>query len=155
MDLNSQELHKDKVHRILAHSYSFYFFMFLLGVSLDSIFPLKILNNRITIPAGLLLLLLATVLIFWAQKTSRNLKKENLNKEMFSKGPYAITRSPTHWGLFMLMLGFGFTINAIFLVISSLLSLLVTRLVFLRKEEIILEKKYGAPYLEYKKTVKF
>jgi len=145
---------KDKVHQILVHSYSFYFLMFLLGIFFDFIFKIKIFNNLVAVPAGTLLLVLATFLIYWAQKTSRNLKKETLTKETFSQGPYSITRSPTHWGLFFLMLGFGFTINAVFLVLSSLISLLITRVVFLKREEALLEAKYGDPYLEYKKTVK-
>lgn len=149
-----EQYNKEKVHWILAYSYSFYFFMFLIGIFFDSIFPLTIFRNFVIVPVGIFLLIVATVLIYWSQKTSRNFKKEILTKETFSKGPYSISRSPTHWGLFFLMLGFGFTINAIFLIISSLISLLVTQMVFLKKEESILEQKYGEPYREYKKSVR-
>ena len=147
--------HKNKVHIILAHSYSVFLSLFLVGVFLDLIFNLKILNFTFILPIGIALIFLASLLILWAQKTSRNLKKENLTKETFFKGPYRFTRSPTHLGLFFLTLGFGLIVNGIFIVISTIISFAITKLVYLKKEETILEKKYGAPYLEYKKAVKF
>lgn len=152
--MEPEEQLKNKVHWVLAHSYSFYFLMFLVGIFFDSVFPLKIFESSFTVPTGVVLIILATTVIYWAQKTSRSLNKENLTKDTFSRGPYSITRSPTHWGLFFMMLGFGLIINAVFLVISSLLSLLITRLVFLKKEENILGAKYGSPYEEYKQSVK-
>ena len=90
----------------------------------------------------------------WSQKTSRKFSKENLCKESFSKGPYFITRCPTHWGLFLLTLGFGLIAHAVFIVIFSIISFVITKLVYLNHEERILEKKYGDPYREYKKSVR-
>jgi len=146
-------LHKDKVHKILAHSYLVYFLFFIIGIFLDLVFKIKISNFSFSAPVGVFLIILATLLIFWAQNTSRNLEKENITKETFCKGPYGFTRSPTHWGLFLLILGFGITINAFFVIIFAVISFLVTRFIYLRKEEEILEKKYGTPYAEYKKIV--
>jgi|SRR3989344_868420 len=147
---------KHTVHHVLAHSYSFYFLFLLLGVFLDLFFPIRIFNNSIMVPVGVLLLIMASLLILWAQKTSRDFRKEeNINKETFCRGPYCYTRSPTHWGLFLLMLGFGVVINAVFIILFTIISFIVTKLVFLKKEESILADKYGTPYLEYKKSVKF
>lgn len=144
------------VHHILAHSYSFYFLLFLFGFFLDLIFPIKIFHSSAMIQTGFLFLVLASALIIWAQNTSRVLDKTNgVKKETFCKGPYCYTRSPTHWGLFFLMLGFGILINAFFVVVLTFVAFIVTKFVFLRREESILAKKYGAPYLEYKKLVKF
>jgi protein-S-isoprenylcysteine O-methyltransferase Ste14 len=46
-------------------------------------------------------------------------------------------------------------VNSFFVVLFALIAFFVSRLFFIKKEEQLLEKKYGAPYLEYKKTVKF
>ncbi len=146
---------KHNVHHILAHSYVFYFGAFLVGLVLDFIFPIKILEKNITIYSGIIFLFLATFLIFWAQKTSRNLDKNNLKKETFCKGPYRYTRTPTSWGLFFLILGFGIMVNAFFIILFTVISFIVTKFVFLRKQEEILAQKYGEPYLEYKRSVKF
>ncbi len=146
---------KEKVHIVLANSYSVFFLLFLVGVFLDLIFNIKILNFSFMLPIGMVLIFLATLLILWAQKTSRNLKIENLTKGTFCKGPDCFTRSPTHWGLFFLMFGFGIMINAVFVIIFSIISLIFGKFVFLKREETILEKKYGTPYMEYRKSVKF
>ena len=145
---------KDKVHEILAQSYFFYFVFLLIGVGLDYVFPMQIFQNSIADSVGMILMIIATLLILWAQKTSRSLNKENLNKRTFMSGPYKYTRSPTHWGLSMLIFSFGITINAFFIVVTTVLSFFLTKMIFLKREEKILTRKYGEPYKEYKKTVR-
>ena len=134
----------------------FYFVLFLFGVLLDFIFKVEIFSGPILAPIGTFFLVLATVIIFWAQKTGYELKKvPEPTTEHFHLGPYRYTRMPTHWGLFFLMLGFGFIANAFFVVATTLISFIVTKFVFVEKQENILGDKYGQPYLEYKKKVKF
>jgi len=151
---NTENLKRSRVHRILAHSYTMYFIFFLAGVYLDFIFKIKIFTSSFALPVGIVFLIFASFLILWAQKTSRNLDIKNLSKESFSKGPYRYTRSPTHWGLFFLMLGFGIIANAVFVILSTLISFLIAKFIFLKREEAVLAEKYGAPYLEYKKQVR-
>ena len=103
---------------------------------------------------GAIFLIFGTCLIFWAQKSSLDLNKENMSKETFYHGPYRYTRSPTHFGLFLLILGFGIMTNALFIIIFSIISFILTKFILIKKEEKILAEKYGAPYLEYKKSVK-
>jgi protein-S-isoprenylcysteine O-methyltransferase Ste14 len=153
--IGNKNIHKNKVHKILAYSYSFYFLFFLFGLLLDFSFPFEIFNKIIMVIVGIIFLIFGTLLIFWAQNSSRKLQKENITKETFYYGPYRYTRSPTHYGLLMLMLGFGIMSNALFIIIFSIISFFVTKFIFLKKEEKILAEKYGAPYLEYKKAVKF
>lgn len=146
--------HKPSVHRILAHSYASVFMFFLVGVCLDLFLSLKIFKSEQVITWGFVFLALGTFLIIWAQKTSRSLNKEIISKETFVHGPYKYTRSPTHWGLFLAILGFGMVINAFFVVLLSFISFIFTKLTFLNAEEKLLATKYGAPYLEYKKSVR-
>lgn len=152
---NKTHPQKQSVHKVLAHSYFLYFVCFVIGVYFNLIFNFKIFTDPIVAPLGLVILLLATFLIFWAQKTSRNLKKENISRETFCHGPYCYTRIPTHLGLLFLILGFGMIINSFFIILFSFISFIIGKFVFLNKEEAILAEKYGAPYLEYKKLVKF
>lgn len=155
VDSGNKNLHKNTVHKVLAHSYLFYFILLLVGLFLDFIFPIKIFWNSALPLLGIIFLFIGTFLIIWAQSVSRHLKKDNISKETFCQGPYSFTRSPTHLGLFVLTLGFGFTINGLFIVIFSVISFIFTKAIFLKKEEKILSEKYGIPYLEYKKSVKF
>jgi protein-S-isoprenylcysteine O-methyltransferase Ste14 len=151
----SVDIEKYNVHKVLAHSYLLYFSFFLIGIWLDLIFNFKVFNNYLVMPLGVIFIILATFIIFWAQSTSRNLPKENITKETFCRGPYCYTRVPTHLGIFLLMIGFGMINNYIFVILLTLLSFLLSKFIFLNKEEKILVKKYGAPYLEYQKAVKF
>ncbi len=146
---------KTSVHTILAQSYTIYFLALLFGIFFDFLFPRKLFEQSTLVPVGAVIIVLSTCLIFWAQTTSRNLKKETLTKESFCSGPYCFTRIPTHLGLFLLMLGFGLVMNATFIILFTVLSFLVTKLIFTKMEEVMLADKYGAPYLEYKKSVRF
>ena len=146
-----EEKLEGSVHKILANSYFFCFLAFLVGLFLDFVFPFKFLKQYAIVitPIGEFFLILATIIIFWAQKTSRHLKKDNIKKETFSRGPYYYTRTPTAWGLFFLTLGFGLLTSAFFVVISSFVSFFVSKLFFLKKQEEILAKKYGVPYFKW------
>ena len=148
-------LQKQSVHKILAYSYSMYFILFLVGVVLDLILKIKIFTSPIVVPIGAIFLIFGSILILWAQHTSKNLKVENITKETFCHGPYCYTRTPTNFGLFFLILGFGIIANAFFVILFTLISFIIAKFVFLDKEEKVLAAKYGTPYLEYKKLVKF
>lgn len=143
------------VHKVLAHSYLLYLFFLLAGVSLDVFFKFEIFSNSVFSFFGIFFLIFGTFLIFWAQNTSRNLKTETINKDTFTRGPYYYTRSPTHLGLASVILGFGIITNAFFVVFFALISFIISKFTFLKKEEKILALKYGDPYLEYKKLVRF
>lgn len=143
------------VHHVLAHSYLWYFVPLLIAVFLDLVYPVKLFENFVLMPIGFVFLGLSTLLIFWAQSTSRKLDEKDLTKESFCKGPYCYTRTPTHWGLFLLVLSFGVILNAFFVVLFTIVSFILTRFVFIKEQEKLLEEKYGSPYVEYKKSVKF
>ncbi len=146
---------KDLVHHILAHSYMFYFIAFIVGLFFDYIFPLKIFENNSTVLLGSLVSILGTILVLWAQKSSKTFDKNNITKNSFCNGPYRFTRNPTHWGLFFLIVGFSFIMNSLFIFFFTIVSFVITKSFFLKRQERVLEHKYGAPYMEYKKSVRF
>ncbi|OGI64521.1 hypothetical protein A3H53_00625 [Candidatus Nomurabacteria bacterium RIFCSPLOWO2_02_FULL_40_10] len=144
-----------KVRRALAHSHAIYFILFLTGVVLDIVFRFEIFTNSSFAPIGLGLLVFGTSLILWAEKTPHGSKGQIISKEHFFVGPYRYTRNPTHFGLFLLVMGFGFIANAFFVVLTTLISFCLEKFIFQDKAEKMLVEKYGASYLEYKKTVRF
>jgi len=146
---------RNRVHRVLAESYSLYMLNLILGLILSAVWPLKVFQNSTFVDFSAFIIFFSSVLILWAQKSSEKLKTENLTKKSFMNGPYRYTRNPTNLGLFLLIVSFGMLVNSFFVVLFALIAFFVSRLFFIKKEEQLLEKKYGAPYLEYKKTVKF
>jgi len=147
---------QNSVHKVLAHSYSIYLVLFLIGFYLDLVFKFKIFTNTVLLPVGFVFLFLASIIILWAQKTGRDLKKfKEVKAEHFCRGPYCYTRIPTQIGLFLLILGFGIITNSFFIVLSTIVSFLVFKFIFMGKHEKILTEKYGNAYTEYMKAVKF
>ena len=152
---DSKSFHKNRVHHVLAHSYLFYFVLFLFALLVNFVFPVKLFSSFNGSYFSMSPLILGTLIILWAQMSSHKLQKENMTIETFLGGPYRYTRIPTHLGLFLLMVGLGLAVNSLFIFLFAFVFLVITKLTFIRKEENILTEKYGEPYLEYKKIVKF
>lgn len=148
---------KQTVHFVLLHSYLIFLIAIVLGVFLDITFRIKIFSDNIYQYIGFGMLIVSSIIIYWAQSTSANYQERIHKKEgrsHFEFGPYRYLRSPTHFGLFIMTLGFSLIINSLFGVILTLIAYAITKLFFLRKEEKILENKYGEVYREYKKKVR-
>ncbi len=153
--MSVKEVRLASVHSVLAHSYTVYFLAFLSGLFLDFIFPFDLFKQSISVPIGLILIVLASLLILWAQRTSSQLKVDQVSYKSFHKGPYRFSRIPTQLGLSILMLGFGILTNAVFIIFFTIISFIIAKFFFSRKASSILADKYGAPYLKYKKLVRF
>jgi protein-S-isoprenylcysteine O-methyltransferase Ste14 len=152
-----KESRQGTVHFILLHSYLIFLLAVILGVFFDTFLNGKIFHNGVYQYIGLLLLIISSLIIYWAQSTSSNYKqreKRNEEDSHFEHGPYKYSRSPTHFGLFIMTLGLALIINSLFSIIFTIIAYLITKFFFLRKEEELLEKKYGETYVEYKKKVK-
>ena len=158
-NINEQNEDKEvKIHHFLAYSPMIYLIGLIAGFFADILYPVKIIPETIVLPIGFVLIILSPVLILWAQHSSRNFRKEKklakIETKDFCKGPYRLTRNPTYLGLFFLVLGFGILANAILIVLMAVISFLIVNFIFLKKEEKLLERKFGGEYLEYKKSVR-
>jgi protein-S-isoprenylcysteine O-methyltransferase Ste14 len=146
------------VHVVLGHSYLVYFASLIVGLLIDTFWGGR-LHFPLILPIGILLLLGGPLLVIWAQHTSHELAIKQITTHTetkshdFDHGPYRFTRSPTHWGLFLMIIGLGLILNSISIVVTTLLAFMLTKLVFLPKEEEILQEKYGAEYAAYKSKV--
>jgi protein-S-isoprenylcysteine O-methyltransferase Ste14 len=148
---------KETVHFVLLHSYLMFLIAVILGVFLGMVFKMKIFSNEIYQYVGFAMLVISSLIIYWAQSTSSNYQErvhKKAGRSHFEFGPYRYMRSPTHFGLFILTLGFSLIINSLFSVIFTIIAYSITKFFFLKKEEKILENKYGEVYRDYKKKVK-
>jgi len=135
------------------------FFVGLVVGSLGELyFPVHFPNSGLKF-IGTLFLFIGPLLILWAQKTSSKTRKLRYEAESvidtFAHGPYAFTRSPTHYGIGIMFLGYSFIVGSVWLVLTTLLAFVVAKVFLLKKEEKILVEKYGEGYRDYKKKVKF
>ena len=149
---------KTSIHAVLAHSYIFYFASLLIGIFMDLVLPLRLFSHPAWAPLGAALIFFSSMLLLWTHSVSRKfkaLRRQNTKTEIFLQGPYRYSRIPTHLGLSFLLIGFGLVVNAPFIILTTIISFIVSKVVFIKQEETILERKYGLPYLEYKKFVHF
>ncbi len=148
------------VHEALAHSYFMYLAAVVVGFGLDLFFPITF-SFPLLQPLGFLAIILGTALAVWAQASSekgahvRNTETENLSHDHFRYGPYSFTRTPTQYGLFLMTLGLGMLFGAVFMICTTIIAFIIGKFFYIKKEESHLEEKYGQPYLEYKKKVRF
>jgi protein-S-isoprenylcysteine O-methyltransferase Ste14 len=150
---------KEMVHFVLSHSYLVFLFAVILGVVLDMILPIRIFSylHKQHQYIGLIFMLVSSILIYWAQSSSLNYKTKTEkigSKSYFERGPYEYSRHPTHLGLLLLTIGFGLIINSPFSIILAFIAYISSILFFLKKEENLLERKYGETYLNYKKKTR-
>ena len=161
MDKNNQNLNEEDnksvgvVHILLSHSYIIFFFAVVLGVVFDALFPVRVLNGIVYEYIGLFMIIVGSYIVYWSQSsTSTSNVTEERDVSFFLKGPYKYTRNPTNFGLTLTVLGLGFLINSLFVIIFILIVYAISRLIFIKKQDAILEERYGDVFREYKRKVK-
>jgi len=147
------------VHFVLLHSYLIFLFTVIIGAFLDPLINKKLFSSNFYQIVGLLMLFISSIIIYWAQRTSSfHKQKQRINKNdprfYFEVGPYKYLRNPTHFSLFIMALGFSLIINSFFGIVLTIAAYIITKIFFFRKEEILLEEKYGQAYREYKRRVR-
>ncbi len=163
MNRIDKKLRKEKaktvgiIHVILFHTYAVFFGAVILGVIFDQIFAVHIFDNYNLQNLGFIMIVLGSILVYWAQSTTNSPKGE-LNKErdinFFLRGPYKYTRNPTNLGLTIMTVGLGIIINSFFSVLFIVITYLISRFIFIRKQDSILTERYGEVFMDYKKKVK-
>ncbi|MDD5617654.1 MAG: isoprenylcysteine carboxylmethyltransferase family protein [Candidatus Omnitrophica bacterium] len=73
--------------------------------------------------------------------------------KLTTSGPYAFIRHPLYLGTALVIAGFIIMLKFYYLGALFLIILLFTYSATIKKEENMLEAKFGAPYLDYKKNV--
>jgi protein-S-isoprenylcysteine O-methyltransferase Ste14 len=143
------------VHFILSNTYIMFLVAVVLGAIFDMIFHVRIFTGMVYSYIGFVLIILGSLLIYWAQATSNVTSKDMQTKGIrdFDRGPYKYSRNPSYLGLIITILGLAFVVNSLSILVFLIIACVVVNFVFLREEEVILEERYGQAYLDYKKKV--
>ena len=163
MDKDNEEINNKPnhvsgiVHVVLSQDYAVFFLAVVLGAISDAVFSFGKFSGEIYQDIGLFLIIAGTAIIYWAQTTTKNSKK-NIQTErdtnFFIRGPYRYTRNPTNFGLTIATLGLGFIIGSLFAIIFIVIAYFISKFIFIKKQDSILEERYGNVFVEYKKRVK-
>lgn len=147
---------KNEIKSLVIYAPVVYLIALITGVIADSFYYMKLSESLITETLGSFLIFFATILILWAQHSLRNfqkIKKEELTPESFSGGPYHFSKHPTYLSLGFLVLGLGLIVNSLIITTMALIAFVLVYFFILRKEESILERKYGDLYSRYKHEI--
>ena len=145
------------IHVLLYQDYVIFLLAVLLGVICDGIFTFGKFGGQTYQNIGLVMILVGSIIVYWAQKTTHSPKSE-VHKErstnFFIRGPYRYTRNPTNFGLTVMSIGFGFLIGSLFSIIFIVIVYFISKFFFIKRQDSILEERYGDIFSEYKKKVK-
>ena len=73
---------------------------------------------------------------------------------MITEGMYSKSRNPMYIGMFIFLSGIAMCFGNLFSLLTPLGFMMIIRLVFIPKEEKLLENKFGEKYLVYKQKVR-
>ncbi len=126
------------------------------GVIIEFIFPTKMFPPETSQIVGIVFILVSTILIFWSQKASADFRVREKRGETnnFSSGPYKWSDNPTSFSLVLLVVGFGFLLNSLMVVIFSAIGYMFSLAFYESEKRKIMTEKYKDQYVEYKKKVK-
>ncbi len=152
-------MEKNSVSNLSTYSISVFGFGLFIGVMLDIFFPMRFLSEPLNEVLGVIIVLVSTLFIFWAEKHGNSYSKKRKAGAVDSvdhmlNGPYKYTRNPKYLGLGLLLIGLGCILNDTFIIITSVVSALIVHFYFLKKEEALLEERHGDVYKEYKNKVR-
>ncbi len=128
----------------------------IIGVFMEFVFPTKMFPPHTAQMLGAIIVVLATLIIWWSQKTSAafRLREKRGEARNFRKGPYRFSDNPTSFSLALLIVGFGCMLNSLMIVLLSIIGYWVSFIVYETKKRRIMLEKYKDDYADYKKKIK-
>lgn len=130
----------------------------LLGLALDSIFPVAVLPDTAQYVAGLVLIgaaiPIAVSVLRRFKRAGTNLDVRKPTTVIVTTGPFRYSRNPVYVGLSLLYAGIGIAADSLWVLGLLAPVLLVMHHGVILREERYLERKFGADYLRYKANVR-
>jgi protein-S-isoprenylcysteine O-methyltransferase Ste14 len=150
-------------HKNLNHFRSHVIFVYIAtllgGVVIDIVFPIRFLPLTLSHILGVVFLVLATLLLYWATTHHRHVTKKivqgvTVTHEDFKSGPFSISRNPTYLSLTFLILSFGVLLDSLVIVLAALVAFWITHVYLVQHEEKFLEELHPESFAKYKENVR-
>jgi protein-S-isoprenylcysteine O-methyltransferase Ste14 len=129
------------------------------GFGLNWLYPLPFVSPSLPRAwIGLVLFLAGIFLAAWSVRTFRKAHTNVLTSQSASTivttGPYGFSRNHIYVGMFLGLIGFAVGFNTLWFLAVLAVMVFVIRFGVIAREEIYLESKFGARYLDYKARVR-
>jgi len=129
-----------------------------LGSLLEFAWPLPFLPQAIAAPLGILLVLAAIILFVGSvgkfRAAGTPVPGNQATTAIVRSGPYRFSRNPIYLAFSLLQLGIAIWTNSLWLVATLVASVAVMACIVIPREEQYLERRFGAEYLDYRKSVR-
>ena len=117
----------------------------------------ELLPTSISMPIGVALVLPAGVLFASAARALRKagtpVPGNRPTTLIVRAGPYRLSRNPIYLAFTLFALGIAAWVNSLWLVATLVVPVAIMSRIVIPREEQYLEQRFGAEYLEYKKSV--
>ena len=128
-----------------------------LGLLIHFFWPVQLLPASISVPIGVVLVLIAVALFISAVRTLRKAGTPvpgNLPTTIIVRaGPYRFSRNPIYLAFTLFQLGLAAWVNGLGMLVMVFPPLALMALVVVPREERYLEARFPADYLRYKRDV--
>jgi protein-S-isoprenylcysteine O-methyltransferase Ste14 len=135
-----------------------YFAFIAIGSVLELAWHLPFLPHALAAPLGILLVVAAVVLFSGSvgkfRAAGTPVPGNKATTVIVRAGPYRFSRNPIYLAFSLLHLGIAIWANSLWLVATLIASVAVMACVVIPREEQYLERRFGAEYLDYKKSVR-
>ena len=129
-----------------------------LGLAARWLAPLSFLPVVISRTAGPIISGVSLVLFFWAVHSMRragaSIPTGEPTERIVLNGPYGFSRNPIYLAMLLLQIGIGFWANSLWFLLFAALSAVLLVWGVTSREELYLERKFGADYVAYKTRVR-
>ena len=132
---------------------------FVVGIGVDWLFPLRFVPTsvpRVWVGGGVFAVGFA--LAVWAvvtiRKAGTRVETNKPTTTIVANGPYRATRNPIYIGMFLGQTGLAIGFDNLWVLATLMPCYLVIRYGVVAREEVYLERKFGAVYLGYKSRVR-
>jgi len=132
---------------------------FAVGLAVGWLYPLRFVPTSIPrVWVGCGVFAVGFVLAIWAiitiRKAGTRVETNKPTTTIVANGPYCVTRNPIYIGMFLGQTGLAIGFDNLWILATLVPFYLVIRYGVIAREEVYLERKFGAVYLGYKSRVR-
>ena len=128
------------------------------GLLLEFGWPLPFLPGLLAALLGSVFVVVAVVVFFYSIRTFQTagtpVPGNKPTTVIVRTGPYRFSRNPIYVAFSILELGIACWVNSVWLIATLIAAVALMASVVIPKEEWYLERRFGADYLEYKRSVR-
>ena len=142
----------------MADGQDYFLILLILSVLLNFVFPVLVFLSPPFTYSGFLIIGFGFVLAFWSRslflKNATTLQPSEEPTSLVTSGPFRLSRNPIYLGMASILLGVAVLLGTLVTLPFPVIFVALIDFFIIPGEERKLEKIFGEPYREYKKSVR-